>query len=344
MASEKTEQPTEKRLRDVRKRGEVVISTDVTSTLVFIGVVTALWLLGPKVWDLQRELWMNTVNSVGSADPAQSITRLIQLASLVLMWTMIPLLAIVTVFGVAGAFSQVGGLMAWTRIKPDMKRLNPVEGFKRMFSTRNLINLAKMLIKTILLSVLMYVVVRSSLDTAVKTGYTDVFGVMSIAARLIMTVCAWAAVIYIVMAVFDYIHVRYEFMKQNRMSIDEVRREHKDTEGDPILIGRRRALQQEAIYASIMDRVQACSAIIYAQGFAIGIQYLGPDDLPRVIARGQGEVAAQIRRIANENLIPMEEDPHLAQRLYEEVMLDRPIPRHLYDRVAKLLRWATGKE
>lgn len=343
-SANKQHQPTDRRLRDVRKRGEVVTSHDVTSTFVFVGVTASLWLLGPKLFELLHDLVNHAFSSRALHSPGAFLMDLMQQTTMVLLFTLVPFAAIQLLFAIAGAFSQVGGLMAWTRVKPDMKRLNPAEGLKRMFSSRNVINLVKMLIKTLLLGALMYVVIRSSLDDAVRSGYGDVFSILHVASHLIMVVFAWAVLIYIVMAAIDYVHVRYEFMKQNRMSTDEVRREHKDSEGDPILLSRRRAAQQEAVYASLVDRVGAASAIIYSKQVALAIQYRGPKDLPRVIARGTGPVAAQIQRHAKEQLIPMQEDADLAHRLYEEVMIDRPVPRHLYVRIAKLLRWATGKE
>jgi type III secretion protein U len=115
-------------------------------------------------------------------------------------------------------------------------------------------------------------------------------------------------------------------------------------QGDPVNTSRRRSAHFEAVYASVGDRVRAASAVIHSASTAVALQYLGEKDLPRVIARGEGDQAAQIRRFAAEALVPMEFDPQLAGRLYDEVPLDQPIPRSLYAPVAKLLRWATGQE
>lgn len=341
--AEKQHAPTDHRLRDVRKRGEVVISQDVTAALVFIGVAGSIWVLGPRLFELQRDLLTHSFSGVVFRDPGTYIAQLLQHTGVILLWSLVPIALVELLCGIAGAFGQVGGLMAWSRINPDMKRLNPAEGLKRMFAMRNLINLVKMILKTLLLGTLMFVVIRSSLNTAVHAGYGTVFGILQVAASLIMTICGWAAVIYIIMAAIDYVHVRYEFMKQNRMSTDEIRREHKDTEGDPILLGRRRAAQQEAAYAGLNDRVGASSAIIYSARIALAVQYRGQKDLPRIIAKGEGHVAAQIRKIAKANLIPMSEDADLAHRIYEEVILDRAVPRYLWPRIAKLLRWAKGQ-
>jgi len=138
--------------------------------------------------------------------------------------------------------------------------------------------------------------------------------------------------------------VRHETMKGLRMSIDEVRREHKDAEGDPMTRARRRGAQLEAVYASLADRVAAASAVIHSGQVAIALQYLGERDLPRVIARGENEVAMRLRELAADARVPLAADAGLAERLYEEVPLDQPIPRALYAPVAKLLRWAQGDD
>jgi type III secretion protein U len=114
-------------------------------------------------------------------------------------------------------------------------------------------------------------------------------------------------------------------------------------EGDPTHRARRKSAHFEAVYFPLADRVRAASAVIVANGVAVALQYLGPHDLPRVIAKGEGELAARIRALAGESLKPMSEDAVLAARLLE-VGLDMPIPRPLYAPVARLLRWAGGED
>jgi type III secretion protein U len=133
-------------------------------------------------------------------------------------------------------------------------------------------------------------------------------------------------------------------MKRQRMSFEELQREFKDIEGDPINRFRRRSAHMEAVFASLGDRVRCASAVICSRRVAIALQYLGETDLPRVIARGEGEVAMQIRRFAAEALLPLEEDASLAERLYDEAPMDQHIPRALYAPVARLLRWAQGED
>ena len=342
--AEKDQAPTAKRLRDARKRGEVVFSTDVASTVVFIVVVLSLWLGGQLIYSLLRELWLHATSTTLLTAPEDRFAELLLHTGETLVWGTLPVMAIAAVAGIVGSLFQVGGVAAWERIKPDVNRMNPAEGLTRIFSTRSLINLLKMCTKTALLAALMFVVVRGFVDTALKLGYARPEGIMTAAAHMVLVAFGWAVVIYAVMAAVDYVHEHHEFMKKQRMSIEEIRQEYKEMEGDPINRSRQRSAHFEAVYASLNDRVRAASAVIHSPRVAVALQYLGETDLPRVIARGEGEVAAQIRRFASEGLIPTEFEPALAERIYDEVPEDQPIPRALYAPVAKLLRWAQGSE
>lgn len=342
--AEKDQKPTPKKLRDARKRGEVVFSSDVSGTVCFVAVVIMMWTLGGTALSMLNELWRHATSAELLARPDDRFPELLRHTAEVTLWTVVTVMSVATLAAFAGSFAQVGGLVAWERIKPDVNRLNPAEGFKRIFSTRNLVNLLKMVVKTLLLAALMFVVIRSYLDGALKLGHAQPASILAAGARMVLTVFAWAAVIYAAMAIIDYAHEHHEFIKQQRMSIEDIRREHKETEGDPVNQSRRRSAHFEAVYLSLADRVRMASAVIHAGSTAVALQYLGEKDLPRVIAKGDGELGAQILRVARDALIPMEEDAALAGRLLADVPLDQPIPRSLYEPVAKLLRWATGHD
>ena len=341
---EKKHDATPHRLREAHKRGEVVFSSDVSSTVSFVVVLVSLWLLGGTAFALLHGLWRHATSAAVLARPDDRFAEVLLHTGEVLLWGTIPVTLLVALAAFAGSFMQVGGMAAWSRIQPDMKHLNPAQGFERLVSTRNLINLLKMLFKTLLLGGLMYAVISTYLDSALKLGYTLPATMLSVGAQALLATFGWAAVVYAVMAAVDYTHVRYEFMKQQRMSTDELRREHKEMQGDPLTSSRRRSTHFESVYFTLADRVRLASAVIHSARTAVALQYLGEHDLPRVIARGEGEVAAQIRRLAGEALVPMEFEPALADRLHAEVPVDQAIPRSLYEPVATLLRWAQGQD
>lgn len=343
-SSNKNQKPTDRRLREARRKGEVAFSPDVANTTVFVVVFVAIWLMGSTLFSLLRELWLHATSTGLLIRPDDHFPELLLHTARTLLWASFSVFGLVTLAGIAGSFAQVGGLAAWQRLKPDLARLNPAEGLKRIFSTRSLVGLLKMLLKTTLLIALLWVLLRSLLDTAVQLGHLRPDAILAVSARSLLLMFGWAAVIYTLLAGIDYAHVRYEHTKSLRMSIEEVRREYKDTEGDPLNRSRRRGTYFETVYAGLADRVATASAVIYSSRIAVALQYLGERDLPRVIARGENEIAIQMRRYATEALVPVEFNAELAERLYSQVPLHQTIPRALYEPVARLLRWAQGND
>ena len=344
MSDHKDQPPTPRRLREARRRGEVVFSADVASTGVFAIVVIALWLLGSTVFALLRGLWLHATSAEVLMLPDDRFAELLAHTARVLLWSALPVTALAALGAIAGSFFQVGGVMAWGRLKPDVNRLNPAEGLKRVFSSRNLVNLLKMLLKTALLIALVTLAIRGLVGAALKLGYLRPDGIMETGALSLLRMFGWAAAIYAAVAALDYVHAHHEFIKSQRMSVDEVRRDYKEAEGDPTTRSRRRGTYYETVYAGLADRVALASAVLHSDRVAVALQYLGERDLPRVIARGEAEMALQMRRFAADALVPVEFDAALAERIYDEVPLEQPIPRSLYAQVAKLLRWAQGLE
>jgi type III secretion protein U len=336
--------PTEKRLRDARQRGEVVRSGDVSSAAVFAGLLAALALLGPWFWQASQGLWQHGLTLIGprAVSSIPTFAGLVDHALQLLMTVTFAAALLALLLGVVSASFQVGGLLAFEAIKPDLARLNPVQGLKNLCSMHNLTQLLKVLVQTVLLLALMAMVIRSALDTAVRAGHGTPAAVFEVGSRLLMLVGAWAVVVYAVMAAVDYLLQRHEFMKRQRMSIQDLRDEQREAEGDPVYHGRRRELHFESLYFGLSDRLRACTVLLHSAQVAVGLQSQGPQAPSRVLARGEGETAAQMRRIARDALRPVLFDADLAHRIYDEVAIDRDLPPHLAMQAAPVLDWATG--
>jgi type III secretion protein U len=334
---ERTLPPTPKRLRDARKRGEVVRSADVVSAGVFAGALAMLALLGPWVWMASAGLWRHALESIGPGAAGPSLAPMLGHGAEVLWRVFAVTCGLALVFSVAAAFAQVGGLMAWERLKPQIERLDPSEGLKNLFSGHNLLQLGKVIVQTLLLLLLMAVVIRAALDTAIRSGHGTPAGVLTVGARLMFVVGAWAAVIYALMAVADYVIQRHEFMRRQRMSIQDLRDEYRETEGDPANVSRRRELHHEVLYAGLRDRVRASQLVLHSAQVAVALQWPQGEvpsegdgaPAPRVLARGEGEVAAQMRRNARDEGVALSFDAALAERIHAEVALDNDVPPHL---------------
>ncbi|CAD6531871.1 flagellar biosynthesis protein FlhB [Paraburkholderia sabiae] len=340
--AEKSQQPTAKRLREAREKGEVAKSAETISTAMFVGVCIALASGLAQIYARVQGLFRLVFDAVGAADPGARIASLVGEASHTLLLPTLGFVGIGLAAGLLAGFVQVGGIMAWSRLAPSLSRINPAEGLKNLWSLRNLINLVKMLVKTTLLVATLGWLIRTSLDPAVQAGFTRPLSILALIAHLLLLLFGWAALVFIVMALIDIVHQRHEFNQKMKMSVEEVRREHKETEGDPHIQGRRKQIALEMRMASLNDRIGYASAVVYSPRVAVALFYGGPGTLPWVLARGEGEVAERIVKLAQASLRPTLANTGLAESLYEATPESGTIGQHHFEEVARLLKWAKG--
>ncbi|KVP31418.1 EscU/YscU/HrcU family type III secretion system export apparatus switch protein [Burkholderia ubonensis] len=340
--AEKDQKPTAKRLREAREKGDVPKSAETISSAFFVGACVALAVgLGALFGRLQG-LFRLVFDAAGAADPGARLAALVGGAARDWMTLSAEIVGAGLALGLLAGFVQVGGVMAWSRLVPQLSRLNPAEGLKNMASLRNVVNLVKMLLKTVLLVATLGWLIVESLDPAVQSGFTRPMSILALIVKLLMLLFGWAALVYVVMAIIDIVHQHHEFNKKMKMSIDEVRREHKDDEGDPHIQAKRRQLARELQYASLQDRIDFASVVVYSSRVAVALYYGGMGSLPWVLARGEGEAAERIVRLARDALRPTLANVGLAQALYDSTPENGTIqPRHFRE-VAALLKWATG--
>ncbi|HHX4053201.1 MAG: EscU/YscU/HrcU family type III secretion system export apparatus switch protein [Burkholderia contaminans] len=340
--AEKDQKPTAKRLREAREKGDVPKSAETISSAFFVGVCVALAVGIGALFARLQALFRLVFDAVGAADPSARIAVLIDGAARDWATLSAQIVAAGLLAGLLAGFVQVGGVMAWSRLVPQLSRLNPAEGMKNLWSLRNLVNLAKMLLKTALLVATLGWLIVESLDPSVQSGFTRPISILALIVKLLMLLFGWAALIYIVMALIDIVHQRHEFNQKMKMSIDEVRREHKEDEGDPHIEAKRRQLAREVQFASLSDRIGYASVVVYSPRVAVALYYGGIGTLPWVLARGEGDAAERIVRAARDELRPTLANVGLAQALYETTPENGTIQPQHFREVAQLLKWATG--
>ncbi|RQV59019.1 type III secretion protein [Burkholderia cenocepacia] len=340
--AEKDQKPTAKRLREAREKGDVPKSAETVSSAFFVGVCVALAVGIGSMFARLQALFRLVFDAVGTADPSARLAVLIDGAARDWATQSAQIVAAGLLAGLLAGFVQVGGVMAWSRLVPQLSRLNPAEGMKNLWSLRNLVNLAKMLLKTALLVATLGWLIVESLDPSVQSGFTRPVSILALIVKLLMLLFGWAALIYIVMALIDIVHQRHEFNQKMKMSIDEVRREHKEDEGDPHIEAKRRQLAREVQFASLPDRVGYASVVVYSPRVAVALYYGGMGSLPWVLARGEGDAAERIVRLARDALRPTLANVGLAQALYETTPENGTIQPQHFREVAQLLKWATG--
>ncbi|MCO1373955.1 EscU/YscU/HrcU family type III secretion system export apparatus switch protein [Burkholderia multivorans] len=340
--SGKNQQPTAKRLREAREKGDVPKSAETISSAFFVGVCVALAVGVGTLFARLQALFRLVFDAAGAADPSARIATLIDAAARDWATLSAQIVAAGLLLGVLAGFVQIGGVMAWSRLVPQLSRLNPAEGLKNLWSLRNLVNLAKMLLKTALLVATLGWLIVESLDPSVQSGFTRPMSILALIVKLLMLLFGWAALIYVVMALIDIVHQRHEFNRKMKMSIDEVRREHKEDEGDPHIAAKRRQLAREVQFASLPDRIGFASVVVYSPRVAVALYYGGIGTLPWVLARGEGDAAERIVRLARDALRPTLANVGLAQALYDTTPENGTIQPQHFREVAQLLKWATG--
>ena len=338
---EKTEQPTEKKLRDARDRGEVVRSADVVSSAVFVVLLALIGLGGAYFWAHLREVALLPNKLIAAGNISERLPWFFERLLTEFVLLSLPLIVAACFTAGLAAFFQVRSVFSIDPVIPKMERLNPIEGLQRIFSTRGVIGVALMIVKVLLLGGIVFFVIRASVGVVVKAPYLDAAQIRTLAGGILTPVFAWSAVVYCLMAAIDYLHQHYEFMKQNKMSIDEVRREYKDQEGDPLIKSKRRALYQELTNNRMMDNVRKASVVVVnPTHIAVALFYeAGKTGLPVVVAKGADGLAARIRAVAEEANVPILRNVKLARDLYESIPLDHNIGSEHVDAVVEVLRW-----
>jgi type III secretion protein U len=346
---DKTEQPTPKKLEDARKKGDVAKSKEVTSTvvlIVWIGLgALAVTYAGVRFAALLDMLfamigqgWQHT----GFAGAARDFgAKAAELALMLVAMLLVPVAAV----GLLTDFLQIGPVLAFDKIKPNLEHLNPVEGFKRMFTMDNLIEVAKALAKTALLFGVGWLLVKSSLPQIVLLARSADLSAQAIGAMLwslTLKLMAWTVALFALLSLLDAAYQRYSFTKKMRMSMRDIKQEMKESEGDPHIKGQRRQMAQEWSQRNSANAARSAAALVVnPTHIAIAIDYdreLNP--VPTIAAKGEDHVARAMREAAEEAGVPIVRNVPLARDLLSRGEVGEIIPADLFDIIAEVILWA----
>jgi type III secretion protein U len=338
--SEKTEQPTAKRLRDSRKKGQVANSKDMNSTALLIVIFSYL---GCRRDDILQALtdFMQAPSVTYTAHFHKALSEMLWSMLMTVGSIVLPLVVLVAMTGVACNVAQVGFLLAFQSIKPDINKLNPMSKIKQMFSMKNLIELLKSTCKILFLCVLVYFVVLDAIDPLLKIPFVGLQGLLDLMSPVLLVFAKNVCFAYVIVAFFDIIFQRKNHMKQLMMSKDEVKREYKEMEGSPEIKGKRKQLHRELLQGGPVARTKKASVLVTnPTHYAVALFYNSAVvKLPFVIAKGTDLQAQMMKRAAKDFDIPIMEDVPLAHALYDLTEEGQYIPRELIEPVAHLMRW-----
>lgn len=340
MATEKTEEPTPKKLRDAREKGQVSNSKDVTSTALLVMLFVMIWVGWSSALPLLEELLLIPTQYYG-VPFEQAFPNVLMQVLMKYAYINIPFLMATVVMGIAANVGQVGFLFVFEPLKPNFNKLNPAEGIKKMFNLKALVELIKSFVKVVFLGVLIFMVIRDSLDPLLKIPFSGTNAILPVLQPILKHFAVNVAFAYIIVAVADFYFQKRQHTKELRMTKDEVKREYKEMEGDPEIKGKRKQLQKELLMNTTIQRTRKASVLVTnPTHYAVALLYeKGKTPLPLVLAKGQDNVAQEMIRIAEEEKIPIMRDVPLARSLYADADVNQYIPADLVNPVAEVIRW-----
>lgn len=339
---QKTEDPTQKRLEESREEGQLPISREVGTWFMFVGMIVTLAVMGPMLGgSMARTLRVFFEKPHQLRVEDQGVQRVLGQVLLDLGFPMALIFLLLLVLALAGTMIQTGFFIAPNILKFDLMRLSPLEGLKRIFSKTSLVEFAKGLVKVGALAYVAWGVIKP-IVAAIETyeGHDMMFIAEAIRSQSIRLILVMMVMMTLIAAV-DYFYQRYTWYQKLRMSKTEVRDEHKQSEGDPMIKARLRQIRMEKSRKRMMAQVPNADVIITnPTHFAIALKYdPGKMNAPTVLAKGADLIAQRIRELAAEHDIPLVSNPPLARTLYQTVDIDEEIPAQHYRAVAEIISY-----
>lgn len=339
--TDKTEAPTSHRLQEAREEGQVVRSQELISAVV---ILTGAYLLrGPgKQLGLNFEgLVMETITTLPTVDiTVESLRGMFFMFGMKVLPSVGLIMFGLLLAGTAVTLGQTEFLWAGKKIGFDFKRLNPLEGFKRIFSTHGLIELLRSLLKLSWVTWIAYSFLRSRFFELVSYTQFDMGTAVSSFLEVSISLVIRVGSMYLVLAVADYAYQRWDLYKNLRMSKDDIKQEQKRSEGDPLLKSRIRNMQRRMARGRMMANVSKANVVITnPTHLAVAIEYHEGMKAPRVLAKGPYHVAQKIIQIAKENNIPIVQNIPVARAIYKTIDIGQEISSDLYLAMAEILAY-----
>lgn len=339
-SQEKTEQPTPKRLREARRKGQVFKSKDLEAVAVFIGVFAGIAMTHSYMSSELRSFMEEAFRMVGKPDLAGSdIYAIGKLAFIAMVKVSFPIVGIAMLLAGIVGYLQVGSVFSIEPLKPQMKKLNAIENLKNMFKPKMLVELIKNLIKLAVIFFIAYSVLKGMLEPFLLTVSAPIEGTAKLGSMILVKFFVRFLIVFLLVACMDLFLQRKEYIKNLKMTKEEVKREYKEDEGDPMIKGARRQLHMEmAMGGGTPNKVKNADAVVTnPTHIAVAIKYDKNEMVaPQVVAKGQRLYAEYIKDLAKEFDVPIIRNVPLAWSLLE-LEIDDEVPEKLYIAVAEIL-------
>lgn len=336
----KTEEPTPKRLQTAREKGQVTVSQEVKSWAMLLGAAFGLAVLAPGIMHGVTATAYKFVESPHAFSiDVENMQEALSGLLLDIGWAVAPIVGLMVVLAIAANVGQVGFLWAPTKIAPKLEKISLIKGIQRLFSMRTVVEFLKGVAKLVAVAAVAFGLVVSAMNDIELIPSFALGQILDRVQLVAILLTVGTVAVMTVIAVLDYAFQRHSFIKQMRMTKQEVRDEHKQAEGDPQIKARIRRLRMERAQKRMMAAVPEADVVITnPTHFAVALTYeMEAMSAPKLVAKGADVLAQRIREVAEENEVPLVENPPLARALYASVELDQEIPPEHYQAVAQVI-------
>ncbi len=336
---EKTEQPTEKRIDDARKKGNVAQSPELASCFVILFVAVFLYYTIAKGFNSMFAVYSNYIRSLNVEITEGSVMTILSFAIREFLFVVTPVFALLIVLGVFSSFLQTGFMWSFEAMTPKFESLNPAKGITRLLSKRSFFEVLKAVIKIVVLAYILYSLITNQLPAITALADQDAVSIVGFLARTCFSLATKVGAVFLFVAGLDYLRQRWQQKKDLMMTQQEVKEEVKEREGNPLIKSRIRSLQREMARRRMMEDVKKADVVVTnPTSFAIAIMYVAGDmPAPKIVAKGAGFVADWIKETARSHGVTIVENKPVARALFQAVKVGDYIPESFYLIVAELL-------
>jgi flagellar biosynthetic protein FlhB len=344
-AASRTEEPTPKRREEARADGRIPQSVEITSATVLFAALLATWRSGDAAITGLRESMRRSLLAVSKLDLTPAALGDVLTGMLHdLTAVVIPILSVTAIAGFTGIVAQIGFQFHGKRLLPDPSKMSPASGLQRIFSTKGLFDLAKALVKIVLVGWLSWKLIAGNEGKIIALSGASPRDLLAITGREVARLVGWVTAVLVVLAALDYGWQRRQHQQSLRMTKSEVKDEARQSEGDPKIKARLKRAYQELVKArSLADVPSADVVITNPVHLAVALKYVpGQMGAPRVVAKGAEGMAQRIKDIARQHGVPILERRSLARAIFKSVPVGGEIPATVYRAVAEILAYIYG--
>lgn len=336
---EKTEQPTDKRLSDARKKGQVAQSKELPSCLMILFMSIFLYFAASHGFQQMFKVYAGYVRNINLDINTTNIYGILSFGVYQWLWTVVPVFALLVAIGILSAVLQTGFMWSPEALQLKFEKLNPLNGIKNLVSKKAAVEILKAILKIIVLGYVAYSIIMKELPAILSLPAKEARVIVEYLGRTAFALALKVGLTFLVIAALDFFFQKWQHKHDLMMTQQEIKEESKEREGNPLVKSRIRSLQREMARRRMIEDVKTADVVVTnPTRLAIALKYLpGQMPAPKVVAKGAGFVAEKIREVAKAHGVPLTENKPLARALFHAVKVGDSVPEEFYVIVAELL-------